>query len=75
VKITVTTGDWAKRYIKPDFVELDLPEHSTVADVLRALPLPPGETGLAAVDGKAVKRNYVLANGNRIKIYPSIVNG
>ena len=75
MKISVIIGDWAKRYIKPDLLEFDLPEQVTVADVLEMLPLPPEETGLTAIDGKAANRDYLLSEGDQMKIYPSIVNG
>ena len=75
MKIIIITGDWAIRYLKSESAELDLPEKSTVADVLKALPLPPDETGLAAIGGKAVKRDYVLSDGECVKIYPAIING
>ncbi|MCL2814103.1 MAG: hypothetical protein FWD23_05835 [Oscillospiraceae bacterium] len=75
MKINVSVGNWAKRYIKSDSLELNLPEKSTVADVLKMLPLPPDETGLAAIGGKAAKRDSLLSEGDCVKIYPSIAAG
>ena len=75
MKIIVIAGDWASRYIESKALEMNLPEYITVADVLKMLPLPPDETGLAAIDGKAVKRDYLLSDGDCVKIYPAIVNG
>jgi len=54
---------------------LTLPEHSTVADALEMLPIPPEEIGMTAVGGEAVKRDRFLSDGDRLKIYPPIIGG
>jgi len=75
MKVSVSGGSWAKRYMKASPVECELPESSTVADMLKVLPLPPGETGFAAIGGRAVRRDHVLSEGDRIVIYPLIAEG
>jgi len=74
VKITVSAGSWARRYLKSP-CELDLPDGSTVADALLLLPLPQQEIGLVAIDGAAVPRETVLRHGDNLKIYPVIIGG
>jgi len=75
MKITIITGNWANRYMESDSLELELPEYSTVADALKTLPLPPDETGLTAINGKAVKKEHFLSDGDCLKIYPPIIGG
>ena len=75
MKITVDTGKWAIRYTGIESVCIDLPEQSTVADVINNLKLPPDETGISAINGNAVPREHVLLNGDVLKIYPAIIGG
>jgi len=73
--ITVETGSWAARYMEKDTVSLNMPESSTVADAIAALGLPPDESGITAIGGKAVSREHRLSDGDFLKIYPVIVGG
>ena len=75
MKITVSAGPWASRYMKSDPIELDLPDGSTVADALGALPVPLGEIGIVAINGKAVAREMALVCADCLKIYPVIIGG
>jgi len=75
LKITVETGKWASRYMEDEIVSIDMPEQSTVADVIEALGLPPDETGLVVIDGVAVPREYGLLDGDVLKIYTAIIGG
>ena len=75
MKITIETGRWAARYTDNETVCIDMPEQSTVADVIEALKLPSDETGIAAINGNAVPREHVLSDGDILKIYPAIIGG
>ena len=75
MKITVETGNWAARYVDESVLTLDMPEDTTVADVIDAIGIPAEETGIIVVDGKAVARDCVLSDGDVLKIYPVIIGG
>ena len=75
MKITIVTGSWARRYLKSDLLEITLPENSTVADALKTLDLPPDETGMVLIGGKAATREQPLSEGDLLKIYPVIIGG
>ena len=75
MKITVETGRWAARYVPEEILTLELPEDATVQDAVDAIGLPPDETGLATIDGKAVLRDYVLSDGEKVKLYAAIIGG
>ena len=75
MKITVETGKWASRYLKDEIVSIDMPEQSTVADVIKTLGLPPDETGIVTTAGMTVPREYLLSDGEVLKIYTVIIGG
>ena len=75
MKITVETGKWAARYVDERIVTLDMPEASTVADVIAAMNIPSDEAGLVVIDGKSVAKEYALANGDILTLHPIIVGG
>jgi len=75
MKITVDTGRWAVRYTGKEIVSINVPEQATVADVIKALGLPPDETGIAAIAGEAVPWDYVLSDGDVVKVYAAIIGG
>ena len=75
MRITVDTGKWASRYVKDEIISIDMPEQSTVSDVIEALGLPPDETGIVVIDGKTVPREYPLSGGEVLKIYTVIIGG
>ena len=75
MRIKVETGSWASRYINSRALYVDMPENSTIADIIKAIGLPPDITGLAALDGKAVPREYCPSDGDTMKFYPVIVGG
>lgn len=74
MKIIVETGAWAARYTQRELT-LDMPEKSTVADAVRAAKIPEDEAGIAVIDGKAVMGDYVLSDGDVLRIHPVIIGG
>ena len=75
MKIVVETDSWAAPYISERLCALDVPEGSTVADVLHTVGLPANEAGIAVIRGKAVGKAFVLSQDDVIKIHPVIVGG
>ena len=73
--ITVEIGHWAAKHAKTGVFTLDVPDGSTVENVISKLNLPPGETGLCAVANKHVARGHVLRERDYVKFYPCIVGG
>ena len=52
-----------------------LPTGATVADLLAGLDLPARLVGLTAVNGRQAGREQVLANGDRVRIFPPFLAG
>ena len=75
MKITVAAGSWARRYMVDDSVEFTMPEHSTVADVLKLTALPQDETGMTMIEGKNVAPEHPVTDGDVLKVYPVIIGG
>ena len=75
MKITLVTGSWARRYVAAESVELNMPDHSTVADALKTSALPSDEAGMAIIGGKSVAREHTLSDGDVMKVYPVIIGG
>ena len=56
-------------------VELELPEGSTIARLLQELHLGGGDGYIYLVGGKARKRDYVLSDGEEVRILPPVGGG
>jgi len=55
--------------------EIDLPEGATVADAISAIKVPVDDIGFAIIDGKVVRKDYGLKNGDEVTLYAAIVGG
>ena len=75
MKVNIEIGQWAAKYTQTGVFALEVPNDSTVEDVILMLNLPPAETGLCAVAGKHVARGHVLSQGDYVKFYPCIIGG
>ncbi len=56
-------------------IALELPEGSTVREVLAYLGLPEGEVKVIFVNGRAVGRDRVLMAGDELGVFPPIGGG
>ena len=54
---------------------LEMPERSTIADVMRTLGIPAGEVKIAYVNGRARATVYRLKDGDELGIFPPIGGG
>ena len=73
--VTVTIGNWAKRYVPHGTQELALPAGAVAQDVLAPLGIPPAEVGLFAVNGTAVLKDAPLQDGDTVRVFPIIMGG
>jgi sulfur carrier protein ThiS len=77
VNIKIIAGTWAKNYNIPG--ELALKDGAGVADALAELavsvPIKITEIGMTSLNGKAVPRTSELNDGDRLEIFPVIVDG
>jgi len=55
--------------------EQELPEGSTLADLVERLALPPGEIKTIFVNGRAQPLKYVLQPGDEVGIFPPVGGG
>jgi len=56
-------------------LEVELPEGSTVADLVAYLGLPKEEVRITFVNGKAQELGYCLSPGDQVGIFPPIGGG
>ena len=75
MKINVKTGKWAARFIAEPEVVIDIPESSTVADVVAVLNIPADEAGLTVINGVSVNKDYILSDDDSLIIHPIIIGG
>lgn len=54
---------------------LELPEGSTVGDVLRAIGMAEDESWNASVDGRLVEGERILRNGEELFVFTPIAGG
>lgn len=54
---------------------LDLPEGATIGEAMAAQAIADDEVGFAVIGGKAVRKDYVLKDGDDVMLYPAIVGG
>lgn len=54
---------------------IELPEASTVADLIQHLNLPPHEVKVAFVNGRAQPETFVLPAGADVGIFPPVGGG
>ena len=73
--ITLKTDAWAAGYVKERTLVLDMPEGSTVFDVIIAAKIPEAEAGITVINGKVVPKKQVLSDGAIIKVHPIIIGG
>jgi len=71
--VKIKAGTWAKKYNVP--AELDLKAGASISDALAGLDMPAGEIGLTSINGKAAPRKTELRDGDRLEIFPVIVDG
>jgi len=58
-----------------DPFNMHMPEGSTVADLLRELQIPPGESRQVFVNSSRCEEDHVLRDGERVAAFPPIVGG
>ena len=75
MKITLETGPWAAGYVKERSLVLDMPEGSTVFDVIATAKIPVAEAGIAVINGKVVPKKQALSDGTTMKIHSIIIGG
>jgi len=73
--ITVITGNWARQYVGQESITLLLPEGAVASLVPDRLGIPHDEAGIVAVNGKAVKPEYRLSDGDIVRIFPAVIAG
>jgi sulfur carrier protein ThiS len=77
VKVTVRTLANLRHYL-PDAREernLEIPEATTLADILELVSIPRPEVYKAAVNGSIVGLNHIPAEGDRIDFFPILAGG
>jgi sulfur carrier protein ThiS len=55
--------------------EVNLPEHSQLADLVRALEIPTDQIGLAVVNQQRLTGPQALHEGDQVLLFPPMVAG
>jgi len=75
IKVSVLTENWAIKFVPERSVNLEMPTESTVADAMTLIGLPEDKSGIAVINGRAVPRHRVLADGEAVTIHPVVIGG
>jgi sulfur carrier protein ThiS len=76
LRIYIEVSDFLKRYLSGQKeVCLDLPKAATVSDAINAASIPEDEIGFIVLKDTKVENDYVLEDGDRIKIFNLIIGG
>ena len=63
------------RKFGPDEQEMEMPEHSTIDDVIRSLDLPQKIALLKIINGEHRPASYPLKDGDELALFPPIAGG
>ncbi|HYA85836.1 MAG TPA: MoaD/ThiS family protein [Nitrospirota bacterium] len=63
------------RTFGPDDQVIELPDHTTIDDVIRSLKIPSTVSLLRIVNGKHRPPDHVLKNGDELALFPPIAGG
>jgi sulfur carrier protein ThiS len=55
--------------------DVELPEGSTLADLVDHLGLPPEKVRVIFVNGRVRQRDYILVSGDEVGIFPPVGGG
>jgi len=79
ITVTVNIQSVLEDYVKGREEELKnyaLQEGSTINDLIKSLQIPPGEIDMLVLNDRLwFDRNYVLQQGDKIDMFPSINGG
>lgn len=76
MKIYIEVANWFTRFTGGRLqLELELPLGSSAGTAVLKAGIPEEETGFIAVNGQKVGKEQILADGDRLKVYPVIIGG
>lgn len=64
-----------QRFKPENAAEYPIVEGMTVADVIKRLGIPEGESKFAFVNNRTVEFNYVLQSGDTLGLFPYVTGG
>lgn len=75
--VTVALFSDLKKYSPrgTDAFEFEVQPGTSVAGVVEALGIPPGEVWLAAVNGRTVDEGHQLSPGDRVALFSPVAGG
>ncbi|HHT62846.1 MAG: MoaD/ThiS family protein [Bacillota bacterium] len=74
--VTIKTYGYLSRYMEDkDSGTFSFPDGTTVLEMLKVLNIPDSGVGFVSVNGKMVDKNYQIAQGDEIKIFPVVMGG
>lgn len=76
MKVHLEFSGWFKRYTNGRTrLEIDISPGTTAIQVITSSGIPEAEVGLITVTDVKVAHDYLLNNGDEIRVYPTIIGG
>ncbi len=76
MKIYVEVVNWFTRFTDgKSELELDMAPGTNAGEAVGKTGIPEDETGFITVNGLKVQKGHILADGDRLKVYPVIIGG
>lgn len=75
VKLFGNVRIYQPAYSSGQVLHIELPAGATVADLIAKLGIPPGAAVLAMVRGRVQKREFALAEGDEVSLFPPVSGG
>lgn len=75
VEVEVRLYASLRRYRADNPLKVLLPAGSTVLDLLAGLGIPPAEVQTVFVNRRALAREAVLQDGDRVDLFPAVAGG
>ena len=77
ITVRVKFAGILKKYARgePEGFQVQLPDTSSVGDLVRVLDIPPEIVGLAMINGQKIEGPGTLQEGDQVQLWPPMVAG
>ena len=74
--VSIKTFGYLTHYVENKNIGLfDAADGTTIKELLRILNIPESAVGFISVNGDMVSKDYQIAHGDQIKIFPVVMGG
>ena len=75
IKLYGTLSKSSPGYDHTTGIDMEIPDHTRIRDLLEKLNLPQASVGMVTMDGKLVKSDDSVRNGSEVKFFQPISGG